>query len=394
MLSEHYINGLSDLLHKRFALLDSKHGLLPGLEQKYYNDLFMANSFSSQTSSKLARAKKVFRDPALAYDPNLLQEARSTLEHATAIISMAYYPTQLGLTSFSMPLFSGSLRDLERLTQSKDINPYIALYDQYLIPFIKEQKPDIVGITIAGQSQQIPAFSLARLIKQMPEKPHVVIGGHVVTILRDVLKHRPELFNTFCDSAVLYDGEKPLLDLANALDEGRSLNDVPNLVYWNGEEIRTNDIAPPIDINSLPAPDFDGLPLGSYLSPEPVLQVLSSRGCYWSRCAFCTHGLGYGKRYQARDPKKVAEDLSQLSQKYGVRHFAFSDEGISPSAMNKLADELIAKKIKATLSTNIRLEKQFNQELCDKMAAAGFKLLYLGLESGCDRVLGPHGQRH
>ena len=32
-------------------------------------------------------------------------------------------------------------------------------------------------------------------------------------------------------------------------------------------------------------------------------------------------------------------------------------------------------------------QKQFTPELCQKMHDAGFRLLFLGLESGCDRVL-------
>jgi anaerobic magnesium-protoporphyrin IX monomethyl ester cyclase len=80
---------------------------------------------------------------------------------------------------------------------------------------------------------------------------------------------------------------------------------------------------PPEDINSLPTPDFDGLPLDKYLSPVRVLPLQSSRGCYWGRCAFCTHSLGYGKRYQPRQPAKVAADIRQLKERYGVRYFAF-----------------------------------------------------------------------
>jgi hypothetical protein len=79
--------------------------------------------------------------------------------------------------------------------------------------------------------------------------------------------------------------------------------------------------------------------------------------------------------------------MQQLSQKYGVSHFAFSDEAISPASMNKLSDELIGRGTAFKCSTNVRLEKQFTPELCEKMYRAGFSLLYLGLESACNRVL-------
>jgi len=34
-------------------------------------------------------------------------------------------------------------------------------------------------------------------------------------------------------------------------------------------------------------PDFGFAPIGEYLSPEPVLPVAATRGCYWRRCRFC-----------------------------------------------------------------------------------------------------------
>jgi hypothetical protein len=79
--------------------------------------------------------------------------------------------------------------------------------------------------------------------------------------------------------------------------------------------------------------------------------------------------------------------MQKLSQEHGATHFAFSDEGISPSSINKLSDELIKRGMKVRCSTNARLERQFSPELCQKMFKAGFRLLYWGLESGCNRVL-------
>ncbi len=387
LLSERYLNGLTEKLWYRFARMDSKDKLLPGLEQGYYNDLFMSKSLCAEVAARVDGAKKALRNPKIIDDINALQEAREVLDQALAIISMAYYPTKIELSSFRIPLFSGSMEDLKQLTQNEDLNPFVDLFRSHFIPLIRELKPDVIGLTIAGQSQQIPALTLSRLIKQMPEKPHVVVGGHFITLLNDVLTKRNELFDLFIDSAVRFDGERPLLELVERLDKGYPLDDVPNLVFRDARGIHANEISPPEDINSLPTPDFSGLPLDKYLSPALILPLQSSRGCYWNRCAFCTHSLGYGKRYQSRDAAKVVADIRELEQKYGVTHIAFEDEVISPNAANKISDEILKSGVKVTLSTNIRLEKQFTPGLCRKLSKAGFKLLYLGFESGCQRVL-------
>lgn len=280
-----------------------------------------------------------------------------------------------------------SLEDIKKLTQNRAENPFLELYERHLLPFILEQDPDIIGISITYYGQLIPALTLSRLIKSSHKKAHVVVGGCVITLMSDVLMKYEELFNLFFDSAVLNEGERPLLKLVENISHGQTLADVPNLIYLDNDKIRANEVLPAEDINALPTPCFDGLPLDSYLSPEPVLPILSSRGCYWGKCAFCSDSLCYRWHYQSRDANKVVDDMQELSLKHGVTHFAFSDEAISPSAANKLSDELIKRGMKVRCSTCVRLERQFTPELCHKMFQAGFRLLLLGLESACDRVL-------
>ena len=66
------------------------------------------------------------------------------------------------------------------------------------------------------------------------------------------------------------------------------------------------------DVPSLPTPDFDGLPLDRYLSPAPVLPILTGKGCYFNRCKFCD--IPYinhisKKAYRVRSAGQVVEDV-------------------------------------------------------------------------------------
>jgi hypothetical protein len=79
--------------------------------------------------------------------------------------------------------------------------------------------------------------------------------------------------------------------------------------------------------------------------------------------------------------------MQELSQKHKTKYFAFSDEGMSPNMVDKMSDEILKRGMTVKCSTNVRLEHQFTPDLCNKAFKAGFKLLYLGLESGCNRVL-------
>src|SRR5690606_38234365 len=83
-----------------------------------------------------------------------------------------------------------------------------------------------------------------------------------------------------------------LLRLCEALDAGGDLSAVPNLIYRDGETIRVTERKEPAKIGALPQPDFDGLPLDRYLAPELALPLLTARGCYFGKCAFCNVGYG------------------------------------------------------------------------------------------------------
>jgi hypothetical protein len=387
LLSKGYLEGIIDKLNNKFNELDSKTRLMTGVEQGYYCDLYQAKSSIKDVAERIEHAKSIFRSKQAFYDVNALSNARETLKKAQAIISTGCFPKGQDLIWPINARLERSLADIKNLTQNRSDNPFLELYEEHLLPFIIKQAPDIIGISITVDGQFIPSLTMGSLIKSGYSKAHVVVGGNVITLMSDALVKNQEMFSLFFDSAVVHEGERPLLKLVENIANDRPLDDVPNLIYLDKDNVCVNQVLPSEDINSLPTPCFDGLPLNLYLNPEPVLPLLSSRGCYWGKCAFCSDNMCYRWPYKNRDAKKVVDDMQELYFKYGAVHFAFSDEAISPSSLDKLSDEIIDRGLNLWCSADVRLERQFTTDLCKKAFKAGFKLLYSGLESGCNRVL-------
>jgi hypothetical protein len=392
LLSEDYLKGLQSRLQDQFDAMESKIRLTPGMEQEHYYDLYKAKSSIAYVAARIEKAKSVFKNKKAFYDINALSNARSLLKQAQVIISTGCFPTGQDLIWPMNVRLRRSINDIDKLTQNRTENPFLELYEKNLMPFIVEQNPDIIGISITGDGQLMPALTMSRLIKSSCNKAHLVVGGCIVTLLSDVLMKYKEMFKLYFDSAVVHEGERPLLKLVENIANGDSLEDVPNLIYLDKDRICANETVPSENIDSLPTPCFDGFSLDSYLSPETVLPILSSRGCYWGRCAFCSHMESYQSHYQNRNAVKVFDDIQELMQKYGAVHFAFSDEAISPNSINSLAEEFIKKGLDIKCSANARLERQFTPDLCNKIFKAGFRLLYFGLESGCNRILNHMGK--
>tara|TARA_Y100001960_G_C14675223_1_gene828141 strand:- start:539 stop:1423 length:885 start_codon:yes stop_codon:yes gene_type:complete len=124
-----------------------------------------------------------------------------------------------------------------------------------------------------------------------------------------------------------------------------------------------------------------------YLSPFPILPVLQSRGCYWGKCTFCTHSYVYGHRYGKQRTKQMVDELERLSKTYNTRYFTFSDEAVSPHALNDVSEEILERELDVRSLALLKFEKIMDHKLFAKVRQAGFIFLMFGLESANDRVL-------
>ena len=334
LLSREYLNKAREIVSKRFIELDSKNTLLPQ-QQKEYCMQFQSNLISTETIAKIEKAKAKLRDPTSFYNFTSYDEAMRIIQRGLKIISTAYYPSEITLTSFDMEAPPLSAADIIAATKNERENPFIMLYEDYFLEDILKKPPDVLGISIIGVSQIVPGLTLARLAKLHRPNVHIVIGGSIFTRLIDRLEEWPELFGQVFDSVIVYEGEIPLLELCRHISGKKNLTSVPNLLFKENGKIKVNKFCTPEKVDSMPTPCFEGLPLDLYLSPYPILPILSSRGCYWGQCAFCDHGVIYGNKYSPRNAELLVDDLRTLSEKHSTKFFTFSDEGIAPNTCEK-----------------------------------------------------------
>jgi radical SAM superfamily enzyme YgiQ (UPF0313 family) len=303
-----------------------------------------------------------------------------------ALASLAYSPTTISFAQVLMPYSESKLKDCFEAAHDERTNPFRDFFTQILIPRILSTDPDVVGISVTATTQLIPTITLATLIKEEAPHVHITLGGNTLSRFADEPHLFTKLFDII-DSIVLFDGEPALDVLLEHLESGHSLEDVPNLVTCHEGRVRRSPITLFADINGLPTPSFAGLDLEQYFFPEPVLPVLTGRGCYWHRCAFCTHTIGYGKAFRPRTVGHVMKDLADYTENLGVKLYYFCDECIEPAWLETLCNRLIEEDLQVRWMMEARLEQEFTPELCRKLYQAGCRMLAFGLESGCQRVL-------
>ena len=174
--------------------------------------------------------------------------------------------------------------------------------------WVKRVRPRLVGISCLHALEYERVVELAREIRRASPEAFILVGGHAAAAFPAPLEV-PEV-----DALCLDDGEEIVPLLAEALEKGRALGDVPGL------RLRTGDgwvNTPPLDRQTcldlvpLPARDLVERHRSGYhcLLFKPVWLVETARGCP-HRCSFCSVWQLYGRSCRERSIAAVVEDFA------------------------------------------------------------------------------------
>lgn len=335
-------------------------------------------------AAQVDAAKNVFRSPAF-YDGATSLDAFTILMQSLELASLPFHPAQLDFLKYHPASRVDSSRALLQGVRDPSHNMFIEIFQRGIVADIVRDQPDIVGISIPTEGQMLAAMTLAHLIKQTGIKCHITMGGPHVSMLREQIPNVPALFELI-DSAIIFDGETPLLKLAEAIDSKSNLSQVPNLIHRTDGTIHVNEMQTHPTLSTL-TPDFDGLPLDRYLVPDLVLPLLAAHGCYHGLCAFCNVGYGAGKGFIPMPVEQLVEQITTLQKKYNVRHIFFADEAMPPRTMRMLAERLANLGSPVDWCSCARFEKVISSDLLQTMSRGGCRMLFFGLETASERMV-------
>ena len=262
----------------------------------------------------------------------------------------------------------------------------------YRIKDIKEEiekfNPHLVGVT-ATTSCIYDAYEVAKIIKEVDPGIKVVIGGpHVTFIAKETLKECP-----FIDVVVRGEGEETFRELVNFFESSSedtwSLEEVKGITFRKDNKIIETDSRSLIkNLDSIPFPAYHLLPMEKYrLKNKRFATIMTSRGCPFS-CIFCSSSRLFGKTWRARSPENVIEEIKLLKNKYGVREIEFLDDTftLNKKRAEKICEILIKEKIDISWSCSSRVDT-IDESLIEKLKKAGCHTIYVGVESGSQKIL-------
>jgi anaerobic magnesium-protoporphyrin IX monomethyl ester cyclase len=255
---------------------------------------------------------------------------------------------------------------------------------------LEKTPSDIVGVTATTLLYK-SAMKLIGVAKEAHPQAFTVLGGSHGTFWdENALKEYPAL-----DIVVRREGEQTFIELLEKLESKASLNGVLGITYRDGDKtVRNADRHFLQDLDSLPFPAHHLLPLENLKhNGKIIFPLVSSRGCvYW--CDFCSTVRMFGRGYRMRSAKNVVDEMQLIHDKYGIDQVTFYDDAFSVdrNRVMQICQELQARKLHLKWDCGTRVD-MVDRELMQTMRGAGCFAVWLGVESGSEKILGAMNKR-
>jgi hypothetical protein len=385
LLSPENVGRCAETIRARIEELETRPRLTPDEAREYR--LLAENDLSAgYLQGEVSGALEDLRDSSTYASRARYAQTSALVRRCMELVSAAHYPVRWYPRGFSMSVLPTRSADVLAAASDRRQNLFIPFFES-VVADIAGRRPDVAGISVNYYCQLIPAMTLASILRRHLPDTFIVVGGGLLCFFEGKWQALAP-FRDLVDAWIPFEGEIPLDALLKTLRRGEPLAGVPGVLRFEGATALFNPPGPPPDPSGLPPPSFDGLPLSAYLTPEPVLPMLTSRGCYWTRCAFCSHYQLFRRRFRMKTADRVLEEMRCLAGRYGARTFYFMDESIPPGTARPLAAQVSRDRLPFQWFGECRFERALDAETLRALHAGGCRMLIFGLESSVPRVLG------
>lgn len=246
-------------------------------------------------------------------------------------------------------------------------------------------QPRLVGFSIITGDPLGLVLECAGQLRRALPGVKIMLGGVHATV-----EPSQCLAEEAVDFVVLGEGEVTAVTLARRLSQGQPVDDLPGLGFKRQGRPVINPRPPLIKDLDQVEPDWSLIDIEQYIAPqyEGVSRMLfgyvASRGCPHA-CGFCYNHFFNQRTWRHPSAAKVIADVNQLVERHRLGGVFFYDDNFT--ANKKWALQVIDGLATKGMHIETRidyLDPAFIAQLTDK----GVGSLFIGVESGCERILG------
>ena len=205
-----------------------------------------------------------------------------------------------------------------------------------------------------------------------------------------------EYLDAGADVVVNGEGELTLEELIPVLQSNsrQDLHRVHGIVFRDegGELVHTQPRPQISNLDEQPWPARDAIDFDRYVSMwrehhgAGSVSLITARGCPY-HCRWCSHEV-FGRSHRRRSPESVAEELAWLVERYRPEMAWMADDvfTIHHGWLHRYAGELKKRGLKIPFECISRADR-LNSEIVDLLAEFGCFRVWIGSESGSQRIL-------
>jgi radical SAM superfamily enzyme YgiQ (UPF0313 family) len=255
-----------------------------------------------------------------------------------------------------------------------------------LLRLLDTERPSVLGV----YANLLTRGEVIRVLEQAKRRGwFVVVGGP------EPANYAAEYLAHGADAIVQGEGEVAMTALLTRLRTGGKLSkDLPSLIYRgpDGAPI-TTPTAPLIeDLDAQPWPDRERIDIQRYVQTwrdhhgRGSLSLITARGCPY-HCRWCSHSV-YGKTHRRRSAIAVVDEVEHLLGRYGPDMLWIADDvfTIHQGWLIAYAEELSRRGLHIPFECITRGDR-INQRVADTLAELGCERVWIGSESGSQRIL-------
>lgn len=249
---------------------------------------------------------------------------------------------------------------------------------------IRKQKPKTVGIPYLTPLKYV-VERIAELTKDVDPEIKVIVGSSHPTFCSEKVIRDQNI-----DYVVRGEGEIPLLKLVLELMKNNpKLENVPGITFREKDGYVRNTQSPNLidDLDELPFLARD-LVMNCDYKKYPSHLMITARGCPYT-CKFCSDRTLWQHKVRRRSIQNVLQEFEALKRSFPKLEFVDIVDGTftyDRKYLLSFCNEMIERKYDIPWRCTARYDN-LDEDILDLMRRANCTGLYLGLESGSDRIL-------
>lgn len=235
-------------------------------------------------------------------------------------------------------------------------------------------EPRVLGVSIMGPAQVLPALVVAKFAKLIWPNVLVVAGGSHVTLLADEIASDVRYCHGVIDAFLPGHSEHTLVALVAAVKSGCGY-DLPGVLRAGHAYTPAADLAPAAWL----PPTFDASELELYEPVRCSLPVQLSRGCSYGKCRFCTYPAV--ETLTRGGTAHIASSLLETAVRVGIQKVSIKDSLFDRKAMQAFGLLVGAVAPGLTWSCTTKVNRGMRAEELRQLHAHGLRTVELGVET-------------